>query len=131
VLVGHNDALHVERELFAVEISAQLTRLHRKASRLRQHRSQTRLSGHQEVSLGPRAVVELGTGSKENAASGLPGVVDPSHPILEHLAQARDAARRLQGRTNHLVREPVGGGLQHRDLEIFLRPEMCEQPALG
>ena len=58
-------------------------------------------------------------------------IAGPAHPAVEERIESWEPAPLPEGGDHHGLDEPVGGDLQHLQLQVFLGAEVGEQAALG
>src|SRR5581483_2516890 len=110
---------------------AQVAGVDRAAHRLREGAAQLALTGEDALAHRARAIVVLGRRGEDGAAAGnvLPAL-EPGEPALEDGAQARQAGRLRHRRAEHRLLEARLRALERLHLQVLLRPEVREQPAL-
>ncbi len=127
-VAARHDPVDLERGLVSISICTEVTFAHANANRFRDLVDPVLGGTDEGVARGPGAVVQLGTRSDEETASG---ALAPREPVLEEGTHAGLAARLAEGGDQHGLDELVGGLFDDRDLERFLRAEVREQAGLG
>ena len=111
---------------------AELAALDRRAGVAGQQLGPARHLRRDGVAHRARAAVHLDRRVGEEAAAGERAALHVVEPAVEHAAQAGDAGLvALLGVADHAVDEDRRGGAHGRDLQLLLRAEVGEQPALA
>ena len=127
-----NDPEELERELRCVGFLAELAGFHRLASESFDGALHLAVPfDHGRAHRAVRRIVEFEGRGGQDVAARFGARMDPVHPACKEPADARHAARFLDGRAQDPVDEHCFGQVQGLDLQVFFRLEMGEEAALG